>query len=205
MKVGLHTVLRIVQLFVRAWGSPPSRKPRKGTKQSTDRAAVSPNPVKRLRQEAERGDAEAQYDLGLLYENGEGVPQNHAEAAKWYQKAAEQGDADAQFDLGGMYYYGLDGVRKNHTSAAKWYRKAAEQGHARAQFNLGGMYRDGEGVPRHRIKAYAWYVLASVEGEASREARDELGKELTPAQIAEGQELAAQLQEQISARQEREH
>jgi len=52
---------------------------------------------------AEQGSAEAQYNLGLMYANGDGVPQNDEEAVRWYRLAAEQGDANAQFNLGGMY------------------------------------------------------------------------------------------------------
>ena len=75
---------------------------------------------------AEQGDAEAQFNLGVIYDEGQGVPQDYAEAAKWYRMAAEQGDADAQFILGVMYDEG-QGVPKDDTEAVKWYRLAAEQ------------------------------------------------------------------------------
>jgi TPR repeat protein len=51
---------------------------------------------------AEQGDADAQNDLGVMYDNGNGVPQDHAEAAKWFRKAAERGLARAQYNLGIM-------------------------------------------------------------------------------------------------------
>jgi len=85
---------------------------------------------------AERGDAEAQDKLGLMYLNGKGVTQNDIEAAKWFRKAAEQGHADAQNELGVMYDNGI-GVTQNDIEAAKWFRKAAEQGQAGAYGNLG--------------------------------------------------------------------
>jgi TPR repeat protein len=81
---------------------------------------------------AEKGDAKAQFVLGLKYENGKGVPQDYAEAAKWYRKAAEQGYAEAQFNLGAMYDEGR-GVHQDYAEAAKWYRKAKDQGVASAQ------------------------------------------------------------------------
>ena len=84
---------------------------------------------------AEQGDASAQYNLGLMYYNGQGVAQNYTQAAKWYKKSAEQGHASAQFNLSLMYSEGR-GVAQNYTQAAKWYKKSAEQGHASAQFNL---------------------------------------------------------------------
>jgi hypothetical protein len=59
--------------------------------------------IKLYRMLAETGDAAAQNRLGLIYQNGEGVPQNDAEAVRWYLKAAEQGYADAQNNLGLMY------------------------------------------------------------------------------------------------------
>ena len=69
---------------------------------------------------AEQGDATAQ--LGLMYDKGEGVPQDDDEAVKWYRKAADQGDASAQNNLGLMYEFGR-GVRRNYTEAVRWYRK----------------------------------------------------------------------------------
>ena len=81
---------------------------------------------------AEQGDAKAQFDLGLKYDTGDGVPQDYAEAANWYRKAAEQGYAKAQFNLGTMYDEGR-GVRQDFAEAAKWYRKAKDQGVANAQ------------------------------------------------------------------------
>ena len=53
-----------------------------------------------LRPLADQGDATAQYDLGLMYAKGQGVPQDYAEAVKWFRKAADQGDASAQYNLG---------------------------------------------------------------------------------------------------------
>ncbi len=81
---------------------------------------------------AEKGDANAQFVLGLKYDTGKGVPQDSAEAAKWYRKAAEQGHAEAQFNLGILYDEGR-GVRQDYAEAVKWYRKAKDQGVASTQ------------------------------------------------------------------------
>src|ERR1700674_5654986 len=86
---------------------------------------------------AEQGDADAQYNLGFLYANGEGVTLDYTEAANWYRKAAERGDARAQLKLGVLYDHGMVMTTWNHVEAAKWYRKAAEQGNAEAQTRLG--------------------------------------------------------------------
>ena len=80
---------------------------------------------------AELGDAEAQFNLGVLYDEGAGVERNLATAADWYRKAAEQGFIDAQTNLGILYYHGL-GVDRDHEAAARWFRLAADQGDAEA-------------------------------------------------------------------------
>ena len=78
-------------------------------------------------QVAEQGNAKAQFSLGKMYYEGQGVRQDYAEAARWYLKAAEQGDPVAQNNLGTMYAKG-QGVRQDPVQAEQWYRKAAEQG-----------------------------------------------------------------------------
>lgn len=113
---------------------------------------------------AKQGDADAQYNLGLVYSRGNGVPRDDAEAAKWYRKAAEQGFAAAQFNLGVMYSNGK-GVPRDGAEAAKWYRKAAEQGYASAQFNLGRMYKHGNGgLDKSYVQALKWWILAAEQG-----------------------------------------
>ena len=66
-----------------------------------------------------------------MYDNGNGVPEDDAEAVRWYRLAAEQRLAAAQFNLGLMYEHG-NGVREDDAEAVRWYRLAAEQGHAAA-------------------------------------------------------------------------
>lgn len=80
---------------------------------------------------AELGDAEAQYNLGVMYDEGAGRAVDLTLAAEWYQKAAEQGFIDAQTNLGIMYLGG-HGVSKDLDSARKWLQKAADQGDAEA-------------------------------------------------------------------------
>ena len=147
---------------------------------------------------AEQGDAKAQFNLGFMYDNGKGVPENDAEAAKWHRKAAEQGDVMAQYSLGGMYFRG-EGVSQNFTEAVKWFRKAAEQGDAYAQVNLGFMYGTGEGVPMNYVKAYMWYSLAKAQGnEDAAKGLYIIEKEMNTDQIAKAQKLAAEIGEKIN-------
>ncbi len=68
---------------------------------------------------ADLGNVSAQFNLGLMYKNGEGVPQDYAKALKWYRKAADQGNAGAQTNLGLMYENG-EGVPQDYVEAHKW-------------------------------------------------------------------------------------
>jgi uncharacterized protein len=146
--------------------------------------------TKALIAKAEQGYASAQYNLGIAYANGRGVPQDDKEAVKWWRKAAEQGYASAQYNLGVMYDNGR-GVPQDYKEAAKWYRKAAEQGGADAQYNLGVMYGNGEGVLKDNVNAYAWYNVGSANGyDGASKNRDLIAKEMTPEQIAKAQELS---------------
>ena len=76
--------------------------------------AVSGQDFEETKRLAEQGDATAQFFLGLMYDEGEGVPENDAEAVKWYRLAAEQGDATAQTNLGVMYAIGAGSVSYTH-------------------------------------------------------------------------------------------
>jgi uncharacterized protein len=114
---------------------------------------------------AEQGDPYAQSFLGVMYENGRGVPQDYDEAVKWYRLAAAKGDAHAQYNLGVMYENGK-GVPKNYDQAIKCYRLAAGQGNADAQYNLGAMYANGVGVPTDGKEAFKWFRLAAEQGNA---------------------------------------
>lgn len=78
-------------------------------------------------QAAEQGDAAAQYNLGAMYAEGQGVRQDYVEAVRWFRKAADQGLAQAQFNLGAMYYKG-HGVRQDRALAQEWLGKACQNG-----------------------------------------------------------------------------
>jgi len=114
--------------------------------------------------QALRGDAQAQFALGVMYSSGQGVRQNDAEATKWFRKSAEQGFSKAQYNLGYMYHQGR-GINRNDHEAAYWYRKAAEQGIALAQLNLGNMYARGAGVDQDKDEAVKWYRRAAEQGD----------------------------------------
>ncbi len=146
--------------------------------------------MKAWRPLAEQGDPRAQAGLGMLYHFGLGVAQDDQEAARWHRRAAEQGFALGQYALGELFEAGL-GVKQDYQEAVLWYRLAAEQGNDLAQSKLGLMYELGRGVSRDYVQAHRWYSLAGAKGhELSLALRDELGKKMTPSQIAEAQRLA---------------
>jgi hypothetical protein len=125
-----------------------------------------------------------------MFTNGTGVPENDAEAVRWYRLAAEQGNASAQYNLGNMYDSG-EGVPENDAEAVRWYRLAAEQGLSAAQLNLGYSYANGEGVQQNNVRAYVWWSAGAAQGdENARGNRDIISDRLTPDQLARGQEMA---------------
>jgi TPR repeat protein len=150
---------------------------------------------------AEQGDAQAQYRLGLLYSEGRGAAQNHAEAADWFRKAAEQGLAASQYRLGRAYARGL-GVKQNNEEALKWLRIAAEKGDADAQFMLSGMYIKGQGVTKNYGTAYMWIVFSLSKSDptspsytARAAVRDSLSRMMSNPQVANAQRQAKNREE----------
>lgn len=140
--------------------------------------------LREFRPMAEAGNAVAQYALGIMYDAGEGVVQDDAEAVRWYRLAAEQGVAGAQSNLGVMYDAGR-GVVQDDAEAVRWYRLAAEQGNAMAQYNLALMYLLGRGVIQDDLSAHIWFNIAGANGnEGARKNRDLVRKRMTPAYIS---------------------
>ena len=152
----------------------------------------------------------ARCDLGVMYDKGTGVAQDYKEAVRLqsegffkeavrlYGLAAAQGYARAQTNLGWMYNNG-QGVAQDYKEAVRLYGLAAAQGDARAQYNLGVMYANGRGVAKDNVRAHMWYNITaildtSVEQIASERRRDRELDDMTPAQIAEAQEMARKCQ-----------
>ena len=122
-----------------------------------------------LKARAEKGDANAQLQIGYYCSVGQGVPLDQAEAVKWYRKAADQGNTGGECNLGVNYEKGY-GVTKDYVEAVKWYRKAAEQGLAMAQVNLASMYYNGRGVETNYTEAAKWLHKAAEQGEIKAQA-----------------------------------
>jgi len=116
----------------------------------------TPQEVADLLTQAERGDPEAQLEVGEMYVAGRDVPQNDVVAFAWYRQAAEQGVAEAQFNVGLMYSAGR-GVPRDEAEAVTWYQQAAAQGLAEAQVNLGVIFAAGQVVVSDLVTAYIYF------------------------------------------------
>ena len=114
----------------------------------------------KLRRDAEQGDASAQYNLGLTYDNGIGVPQDFAEAVQWYRRAAKQGLAGAQANLGVMYANG-EGVPQDYVAAHRFLNLAGAKGNEKVN--------EDAGKARNRLAAKMTAVQVA---EAQRRARE---------------------------------
>ena len=139
---------------------------------------------------ADQGHADAQYNLGLMYDYGRGVVEDDAEAVRWFRLAADQGHAYAQLSLGVMYADGR-GVPEDDAEAVRWLRLAADQGLAGAQHRLGLMYANGRGVLQDNVTAHMWFNIAGANGaEDGRDDREKIEWKMTPADISEAQKRA---------------
>jgi hypothetical protein len=140
---------------------------------------------------AEDGFTPAQYQLAMMYKNGQGVRKNTQKAFELLTLAAKQNDSDAQFDLSLMYSEG-NVVEKDLIKAFNLMTRSANKGLASAQYNLGVMYANGTGVSQNDIKAHVWWSMAKTNGsESAKKNFKVLKTRMTKDQIAQAQELAA--------------
>jgi uncharacterized protein len=154
-------------------------------------ASLTQDDAKKLSERTLAGDPEAQYWLGMLYEDGQLVPKNKTRADTLFLQSAEHGYSPAEFQVGIMSYpsdlpkaerWMLAAARHGNAEAqswlgaayeqrwlgitdlqeaAKWYRLSAEQGHPDAQASLGQMYENGDGVKQDYVAAAEWYLKAA--------------------------------------------
>lgn len=150
----------------------------------------------RVLRNAEKGDPVAQFNTGVNYALGAGVPIDQEKALIWWHMAAERGHDLAQYNLG--YYYDKgEGLRKDSVKAVFWYKKAAEQGEVKALHGLGLCYYTGEGVAKDEIEAYAYFNLAGIIVPDSRHNLTLMEKKLSPDARLLGQRRTKELQKEI--------
>ena len=112
-----------------------------------------------LLEKAEKGDAVAQLNLGVLYIIGKEVPRNLTEGARWMREAAEKGNVIAEVNMGALANGGV-GIPQDYHEAARWWQMAADQGNARAETHLGYLYEHGLGVVENFSEALRLYQKA---------------------------------------------
>ena len=117
-----------------------------------------------LKDRAEEGDPEAQFELGRRYLQGAGLERNDVMALHWVEAAAAQGYARAQAGLGWMYAVGR-GVKRDDAQSFLWYERAAKEGFAVAQRMLGKYYEKGIGTEKNLVLAREWYEKAAAQGD----------------------------------------
>ncbi len=157
-------------------GQPTSAAPSPTEPLSGSLAAGSPAPdpdveaVRRYKLGADRGDADAQMNLGMMYGSGRGgLARDPLEAARLYKLSADQGNAIAQLELAYMYENG-DILPKDWREAARLYRLSADQGNADAQANLADFYERGDaGLRKNACEAMRLRKLAAAQGNAYAE------------------------------------
>lgn len=137
----------VVDADLKAWAEAAARK---------DYAAA----IRELRPVAEKGNARAQFELGIIYLYGEGVAASDKIAASWFRKAAEQGYILAKLSLGTMYVDGR-GVPQDFTEGRLLLTAAAQAGNEFAALNLGKLYEKGKGVDQDFSEALRWYRVAA--------------------------------------------
>lgn len=114
---------------------------------------------KALIEMANKGDYQAQYNLGTFYFKN----QEFEKAKYWFEQSAINGDKDSQYQMGNLYLQGT-GVKKDLNMAFSWYEKASKQEHSQSQHNLGLFYMQGEIVERNKEKALHWFKKAAENG-----------------------------------------
>jgi uncharacterized protein len=178
-----------------------------------------PEEVKKIIFSANKGIAKAQYTLGMMYAEGQGVPQDKDKALKWYSHAAQQdkamgeivvdkfehknipqelkfltndaenGIAEAQLKLGMLYAHG-EGVPQDDDQAGKWFQLAGEKGKFKAQYILGMMLVNGQGITKDYVLAHMWYNLSRLQGnEGAKSQISALEQSMTPEQIEQAQKM----------------
>jgi tetratricopeptide (TPR) repeat protein len=115
---------------------------------------------------ADKGNADAQADIGLRYLDGLNLAKDPAKAFEWFQKSASQGNLKGELELGHMYRKG-DGVPKDIGKAIEWYEKVIEQEDESSLIEIANIYHDGDDIPQDYDKAMELYKKASALGDVT--------------------------------------
>lgn len=131
-----------------------------------------------LKKSAAQGLPQAQYNLGLVFENGDGIPRSQTDATAWFRRAAMQGHTAAQTSLATQYMLGR-GAPRDLAQAAMWYERAATGKDVAAQYIIASFYEHGDGVKTDLRRALYWYGQAAEQGDVlARGKAEEVGAKL---------------------------
>jgi TPR repeat protein len=134
------------------------------------------------------GDVNAQYEFGMLYYEGNRLPEDHIQAKVWLRQAATKGHAKAQHNLGVLLYEESPETAERQ-EAIRWILSAANQGLVDSQIAIAQIYLDGTSIPKNDIEAYLWFNLAAAAGdEEASLTRDKLGRHMSREEISVAQE-----------------
>jgi len=136
--------------------------------------------IKELKQKALQGDKNAQYDLGVMYQNGDFVTQDHVKAVEWLEHSANKGHLDAMNAFSRMYLEGTD-IYQDCPLALKFVKKLIAYDNAEGQFIFGRCYDNGWGVNKNEKEAEKWYQKSAVQGyePARKKLRVDISKDET--------------------------
>ena len=149
--------------------------------------------VREWRPLADKGDADAQFNMGQAYKLGRGAPADMKLAQSWYEKAAAQGHEQAQANLGLILFQ-----NGNRTAALPWIRKAADRGDPRAQYVLGTALFNGDGIPKDWPRAYALMSSSAAQGLAPAKASLVQMEDFVPAADKQkGKQIAQQMAQRL--------
>ncbi|HZG08652.1 MAG TPA: SPOR domain-containing protein [Allosphingosinicella sp.] len=151
--------------------------------------------VREWRADADKGDADAQFNLGQAYKLGRGVPADVGTAQSWFEKAARQGHGQAQAQMGLILFH-----KGEHAKAMPWIRKGADMGDPRAQYYLGIALFNGDLAKKDWPRAYAMMHLAAAQGLAQASSHlQQMDKHISVADRQKGLALARQLEKAAPA------
>lgn len=151
--------------------------------------------VKIWRPLADKGDADAEFNLGQAYRLGRGVATNLAAAKTWFERAADQGHLDAETTLGLLLFQ-----NNEQADGLKWLKKAAERGEPRALLVYGTALVNGDGVTQDPVLGYAYVSRAAAQGLApAKETLDQLDQILPIADRKRGVQIASQMAKEVPA------
>ncbi|HLH97048.1 MAG TPA: tetratricopeptide repeat protein [Xanthobacteraceae bacterium] len=121
---------------------------------------------------ADKGNANAEFNIGFMYKNGTGVPQDYARAILWFRAAAAKGNVPALDRLGQMFYDGT-GVKQDYVEAMDWSRAAAAKSFIPSDLRIADMYLLGEGVAKDSAQGLRWLKKATDEPLDAQEGIDD--------------------------------